>query len=966
MAGLLATSTVEELADQLARAAQQPNGFAFSPRSLQQQLLLRATADPTFRTQLLRFVDVLPALRTPAAIVDHLSQYFDQQAPPLLALATGLAGRAPLRPLLAQLVRQGVMAMAHRFILGETVAAARGRLRQLAARGVGHTIDILGEACLSDAEANHYQQRYHELIATLTAERAQFTPRGAVWEGAPGLNISLKYSAFAANFEPAAPEAVATVVLSRLRPVLQAAVASGVFVNVDMEQYRFKDLIHCIFERQLSEPAFAGYPHFGIVVQAYLRDALADIARLRALAERVGTSITVRLVKGAYWDEERALAHQNQWPVPVYEQKAETDASFERCTDALLAAWPLLRPAFATHNPWSIAQALVKAQQRGLTARDFEFQVLFGMAEGLRETLAAAGYRTRVYVPVGSLIPGMAYLVRRLLENTSNQAWFNASLRGDQRPAPPPAPVQREEHFQNAAPARFFAPTVRAAMHAALGRRSTAERWPLRLGRRQLNGREWVAIRMPADPARVVGEVAFALPADVDEAVAIATQAAPAWRTRPVEERAARLRRAADLLEARRFDFAALMVDEAAKPWAEADGDVCEAIDYLRYYALQAERLLQPQPLRSPPGEQNTLLSEPRGVAAVIAPWNFPLAIVTGMTAAALVTGNPAIVKPAEQAPLVAHWLVTLLQEAGIPPEVVQCLPGIGETVGKALAEHPAVDLVAFTGSSAVGQAILASAAQPRPNGRGFRKVIAEMGGKNAIIIDEDADLDQAIAGTLVSAFGYAGQKCSACSRLIVVGSAYPEVLARLAPAVRSLTVGPPRDPATQVPPVISAEARDRINATIAHGRALARVVAEGSSPTGPGYYLAPIVFAEVPPESALAQEEIFGPVLALFHQPTLSAAIAQALAVPYALTGGLFSRNPRSIAQAVREFRVGNLYLNRKIIGAIVGRQPFGGLRLSGIGEKAGGPDYLRQFVEARVVSENTMRHGFIPDLAG
>jgi RHH-type proline utilization regulon transcriptional repressor/proline dehydrogenase/delta 1-pyrroline-5-carboxylate dehydrogenase len=556
--------------------------------------------------------------------------------------------------------------------------------------------------------------------------------------------------------------------------------------------------------------------------------------------------------------------------------------------------------------------------------------------------------------------------VRRLLENTSNQAWFNASLGGDQRPASPPTPVRQDERFQNTAPARFFDPTVRAAMHAALGRRSTAERWPLRLGRRPLKGREWVAIRMPADPARVVGEVAFALPADVDEAVAIATQAAPAWQARPVEERAAMLRRAADLLEARRFDFAALMVDEAAKPWAEADGDVCEAIDYLRYYALQAERLLQPQPLRSPPGEQNTLLSEPRGVAAVIAPWNFPLAIVTGMTAAALVTGNPAIVKPAEQAPLVAHWLVALLQEAGIPPEVVQCLPGIGETVGKALAEHPAVDLVAFTGSSAVGQAILASAAQPRPNGRGFRKVIAEMGGKNAIIIDEDADLDQAIAGTLVSAFGYAGQKCSACSRLIVVGSAYPEVLARLAPAVRSLTVGPPRDPATQVPPLISAEARDRIAATIAQGRALARVVAEGSSPTGPGYYLAPIVFAEVPPESALAQEEIFGPVLALFHQPTLSAAIAQALAVPYALTGGLFSRNPRSIAQAVREFRVGNLYLNRKITGAIVGRQPFGGLRLSGIGEKAGGPDYLRQFVEARVVSENTMRHGFVPNLAG
>ncbi|GIW07318.1 MAG: L-glutamate gamma-semialdehyde dehydrogenase [Dehalococcoidia bacterium] len=954
---------VESLAERLAAAGRAANGVLLSPRWFQQQVLERATADPAFRTQLLRFVDVLPALRTPAAVADHVQQYFEGLDAPLVAHVTEWASHATFRPILSRLVRLGVVEMAHRFIVGESPRVAQPRLEGLARAGIGHTIDLLGEACLSDAEADAYQRRYLDLIDFLAGKAERLAPRGPIWDGVPGLNVSLKYSAFAPHFEPAAPERVGEVIMSRLRPVLQRAVQHGVFINVDMEQYRFKNLTHHTFARQVSDPEFVAYPHVGIVVQAYLRDALEDIAWLRALAERRGAPITVRLVKGAYWDEERAIASQNGWPVPVYQRKAETDESFERCTDALLDAWPALRPAFGSHNPRSIAQAAVKARRRGMDKREIEFQVLYGMAEGIRETLAEEGYRTRVYVPVGAIIPGMAYLVRRLLENTSNEAWFNTSAAIRSAPIRPAEPVERPSAaFANASSAPFFDPAVRERMRAALARRRI-EQHPLRIGERVIAGRASEQIRSPADPSRVVGEVAQATPEDVAAAVGVAAAAFPSWRDRPVAERAALLRRTADLMEARRFDLAALMVAESGKPWAEADGDVAEALDYLRYYAGEAERVLAPRTLGSVLGERNVYRAEPRGVAAVIAPWNFPLAIVTGMTVAALVTGNCAIVKPAEQSPLIALRLVALLHEAGVPPEVVQCLPGPGETVGRALVEHPSVDLVAFTGSSAVGQAILAEAVRPR--GRGFKKVIAEMGGKNAIIVDDDADLDQAIAGTIVSAYGFAGQKCSAASRLIVVGSAYRELVERLVPAVESLSVGPPEDPYTFVPPVISAEARARIGEAIAWGKAHARLLAAAPIPEGAGWYVSPVLFGDAPEEGPLAQEEIFGPVLALFHVPDFAAALRLAMSVPYALTGGVYSRNPRHLEAATREFRVGNLYLNRKITGAVVGRQPFGGLGISGIGEKAGGPDYLRQFLEPRVVTENTMRRGFVPESA-
>jgi RHH-type transcriptional regulator, proline utilization regulon repressor / proline dehydrogenase / delta 1-pyrroline-5-carboxylate dehydrogenase len=980
---------IRQWEEQLGRSVDGQQPLTLTPAWWQERLLDWATNDPDFRVKLLRFVDVLPALRSAGSIADHVRQYFRGSAPGVIQTASGLAAQPVFRPVLSRVVRQGVFSMAHRFIAGETPAAAVPALRELAEDGVASTVDLLGEETLSDAEADAYLARYMDLLETLTARRGEIAPRGERWAGVPPVNISVKLSALCAHLEPAAPEHVSKVAGDRLRPLLRMAMQRGAYINFDMEQYRYKDLVQRTFSDLALAPGFAAFPHLGIVVQAYLRDAVEDLTRYREVAKRRGTPLTIRLVKGAYWDEERIVAAQNSWPVPVFEQKSETDASFEACTDALLRSWPHLRPAFGSHNPRSVGQAIVKARDAGLGETDVEFQTLYGMAEGLRTAVAEAGYRTRVYIPVGQVIPGMAYLVRRLLENTSNQAWFNAgaSLSIAQATGTPdthqgpsievlPSPSHGRgaggEGFANAAPAAFFHEETRQRMQAALARtrKGFGESYPLLIGDSRVSKRTQADVRYPAEPDTVIGRMAQATMEDVETAVAAAREAFPSWRDRPAVERGDILRRAAELLEERRFDLAATMVFESAKPWHEADGDVCEAIDYLRYYAAQGERLSAPRLLSDVPGEENEYFHEGRGVTAVIAPWNFPLAIITGMSVAALAGGNTAILKPAAQSPIIAYKLVETLREAGVPDGVVQYLPGSGGEIGRALVEHPGVDNIAFTGSSAVGLGIIEAASRVREGQRNVKRVVAEMGGKNAIIIDDDADLDQAVHGTLISAFGYAGQKCSACSRLIIVGSAYDEALERLKNAVASLIVGPPHDRATFVPPVIGPDARDKIMGYIESGQSYATLVVQAAAPSSTFHlpssgasYVPPTVFTDVPLDSPLAREEIFGPVLSVFRAKDFEEALEIAMNSDFALTGGVFSRNPRHIEAARRAFRAGNLYINRKITGAIAGRQPFGGLAMSGVGEKAGGPDYVRQFMQPRVVTENTMRRGFAPE---
>ncbi len=449
---------------------------------------------------------------------------------------------------------------------------------------------------------------------------------------------------------------------------------------------------------------------------------------------------------------------------------------------------------------------------------------------------------------------------------------------------------------------------------------------------------------------------------EVNRAVDLAHAAFPAWRDRTPIDRSSVLQQTAALMRTRRDDLAGTMIREAKKPWIEADADVCEAIDFCEYYAQQAMQLMPPRSLEEIPGEDNQLWHEGRGVAAVISPWNFPQAICCGMTVAALVTGNTVIVKPAEQTPGVAMRLCEILWEAGIPRDVLQLLPGPGETVGAALVRHPQVATLAFTGSKAVGLDILRAAAETSEAQGFIKRVICEMGGKNAIIVDASADIDEAVLGVRQSAFGYSGQKCSACSRVIVLDENHDLFLRRLIEATKALVVGDPLLPGTDLGPLIDLEAAEKVRGYIERGKREAKLELAVDAPADAAFVGPHLFSVERGGTPRIAVEEIFGPVLTILRAADLDEALSIANSSGYKLTGGLFSRTPSTLDRVRREFRVGNLYLNRGITGALVGRQPFGGFGLSGVGSKAGGPDYLRQFVDPRVCTENTLRRGFVP----
>jgi len=807
----------------------------------------------------------------------------------------------------------------------------------------------------------------------------------------PRVNVSLKLSAIDSQFDAVDPRGTTDRVLSRLRPLCRLARCQGAQVHVDMESHATKDLAMSIFKTLAMEDEFRDWPHVGIVVQCYLRDAARDLESLASWARERGTPVWVRLVKGAYWDYETIHAQAAGWPVPVWERKWQTDACFEAATTFLLEHAAELRPALGSHNLRSIAHGMAVAEHLRLDRRQVEVQMLYGMGEPEKQAVTAAGWRMRVYMPYGPLVAGMAYLVRRLLENSSNDSFLRAgfvkhvpaetllqSPRGPEPAEEPAAPAGRTDEFWNEPLSDFSLAAARDAMGAAIGRARAGfsgprpPAVPISIGGAREEAAESLSRHDPAERSRLVATVAAASPETASRAVAAAAAALPAWRGLGLARRAAILRSAAAIMRRRRFDLAALEVFEVGKPWREADADVAEAIDFCEYYAREAEGMAIPCRV-DVPGEENATTHLPRGVAVVIAPWNFPLAILAGMTTAALVTGNTVVMKPAEQSSLVAWRLHEILLEAGVPAGALAFLPGRGEVVGPVLVSHPETALVAFTGSRGVGLAINTLAAEStgrEPPGRGgaggrtVKRVIAEMGGKNAIIVDDDADLDEAVVAAVHSGFGFQGQKCSACSRVIVVDPVHDAFLERFARAARSLRVGPPEDPGTRVGPLVDEEARDRVLSFIAAGRAAARevVAVDVGGLADRGWFVGPHVFADVDPAGPLAQEEIFGPVVAVLRARDFRHAVELANGTPYALTAGVFSRSPAHLAFAREALEAGNVYLNRGITGALVHRQPFGGYRLSGIGSKAGGPDYLLQFVVPRTVTENTMRRGFAP----
>ncbi|MGE4552653.1 MAG: L-glutamate gamma-semialdehyde dehydrogenase [Desulfovibrionaceae bacterium] len=946
-----------------------------------------AMKNEDFKVQLFRFVDVLPYLTTSDNLNRHIQEYFGGEAdvPAVLKWGAGKSGMfgGLVGNVMGKAIRSNIENMGRQFIVGENTKEAVKNLAKLRKDGFAFTVDLLGEATLSEEEADAYRDGYLELLGALEKELPKWKPladgkNDLDWGTAPKLNVSVKPSALYSQARPIDMQGSVDAIMVRLKPIARKVMQLGGFMCIDIEALTHRDMTIELFKQLRSDPEFIGWRHLSIVQQAYLRDTEAHLKDLVGWAREKNLPIAIRLVKGAYWDQEAIAAVQNGWPIPVWTDKAESDANHEKLARYLLENSDIVYFQCASHNIRTISNALETAKALNVPDDRFEFQVLYGMAEPVRKGLLNVAKRVRLYCPYGELIPGMGYLVRRLLENTANESFLRQSfaegeelekllgdpvgqIRATRLPAHG-ALESLDEPFRNEP---MLDPTIaeeRAAFPAAIAkvRGQLGKTYPLFIGGKEVATSQAVESVNPANPKEIIGRVSQAGKAEIDQAVAAAEAAFPAWRDTPARQRAQILCRAAAVMRRRVHEFSAWQILEVGKQWSQAFHDVGEAIDFLEYYAREMVRLDEAQRMGRAPGESNHVFYQPKGIAAVIGPWNFPLAIPTGMCAANIVCGNPVIFKPSNLSPVIGWNLVEAFREAGLPDGVFNYCPGSSREMGDYLVEHPRVAVISFTGSMEVGLHIQEHAAA-KPGDDHCKRVVAEMGGKNAIVIDDDADLDEAVAHTLYSAFGFQGQKCSACSRVIVVDGIYDQFTDRLCKAADALKIGPGEDPGNYMGPVVDASAQKNILKYIEMAAQEGEILVRRDVP-GEGYYVPLTIVGNITPEHRIAQEEVFGPVLAVMRAKDFDQAMAWANSTRFALTGGIFSRSPEHLERARKEFRVGNLYLNRNCTGAMVGRQPFGGFKMSGVGSKTGGRDYLIQFLDPRCVTENTMRRGFAP----
>ncbi|MBY0386223.1 L-glutamate gamma-semialdehyde dehydrogenase, partial [bacterium] len=901
-----------------------------------------------------------------------------ENLPSVFNFGLGLGSLAP--GLMAGTIKKNVVQMAKMFITGENPQEAIAVLKKSRKNKMTFTLDILGEACLSESEAQDYQNRYMELMDWLSKDSKNWDYEPLVDTDhsgpIPKVNISVKITALYSQIHPEAWQHSIDMVKERLRPIFRKAKEDFVFINVDMEKYAIKDLTIEVFKQLLMEDEFKTYPHLGIVIQAYLRDSLKDVQMLTEFAKKRGTPFSIRLVKGAYWDYETVGARQKNWPIPVYTIKAQSDANYEDCTKFLLDNHKWIRVAVASHNIRSIAFAMSYAEQLGLPKNVFEIQMLFGMADPFKKSIVNQGYRLREYCPVGEMLPGMSYLVRRLLENTSNDSFLRSKFADNASDqtllADPKIKLTglkdldfAKPSFTNEAPVDFGVGAERDKMIRAIEqfkKTQYGKNWQACVNNDWISTSEWLESHNPST-GEVIGKIASCTNEHAEKAMQSAQKAFGSWSLTPAETRAALLDKVADIFLRDRFEICASQVLEAGKTWKEADGDVTEAIDFLRYYARDMRKLDIPRRVGGVPGETSMYSYQARGVNVVIAPWNFPLAIITGMVGASAVTGNTVVMKPAEQTSIIATYLMKAFIEAGAPKGVINMITGRGEVVGEYLVTHPQTVMICFTGSKDVGMRILQKASVLQAGQKHIKRTMTELGGKNAIIIDSDADLDEAVAGVLYSAFGFQGQKCSACSRVIVLDDIYERFVDRLVESARSIEMGPAENPASWMGPVIDQDACEKIKSYIEIGKKESKLLFQGATNETRGSFVPPTIFSDVSPQARIAQEEIFGPVLAVIKAKSLDEALQIANDTDYALTGAFYSRSPGNIEKVKKAFNVGNLYINRGSTGAMVDRHPFGGFKLSGGGSKTGGPDYLIQFMDPKVVTENTLRRGFAPD---
>ena len=882
-------------------------------------------------------------------------------------------------PVVRVALRQAMKIMAEQFVMGRTIAEALTRSRSSANSQFRYSFDMLGESALSAADAARYQAAYADAFAAIGSARVS----GAGVFAQP--SISVKLSALHPRYELAQAERVLAELVPTLVGLAQVARSHEIGMTIDAEEAERLELSLEVFARVRRDASLRGWEGLGIAVQAYQKRALAVIDWLVALHADVGLRIPVRLVKGAYWDTEIKRAQvQGLEGYPVFTRKAHTDVSYLACAHRMLAATAsdkALYPMFATHNAHTAAAIVERASELALSRSEFEFQRLHGMGEPMYEAIVPddkLGIACRVYAPVGSHQDLLPYLVRRLLENGANTSFVNriadAAIPVEDIVADPVSRVRASAGAPNPAlplPRDLFAPArvnsrgvsladqqAMAALDDAFAARADT-RWsatPLIGGVRMAGAPREVVD--PADLGRAIGTVVDADQAQVELAFARASAAQPAWDALGGTSRAAVLDRAADLIEGHRNELVVLLAREAGKTRADAIGEVREAADFCRYYAqLAREHFARPLPLPSPTGESNELALHGRGVFVCISPWNFPLAIYVGQIAAALAAGNTVLAKPAEQAPLIAFRAAQLLLDAGVPPDALALLPGPGETIGAVLVANAHTAGVAFTGSTSVARTIAGLLAARDA----IAPLIAETGGQNALIMDSSALPEQVVVDAVISAFNSAGQRCSALRVLFVQEDVATRVVELLRGAMDQLAIGDPALLATDVGPVIDAAARDTLEAHVASIAANGGLVHRARLPEHcrRGIFVAPTLLAL--DRIGRLQREVFGPILHVvrYAADELDKVLDAINATGYGLTLGIHSRIDQTVRYIVSRMRVGNVYVNRNMIGAVVGVQPFGGEGLSGTGPKAGGPHYLFRFAVERTVSINTAAAG-------
>jgi len=882
-----------------------------------------------------------------------------------------LAGRLG-EPVIRRAVGAAVRIMGEQFVLGATIEKA---IRRAGADGFVCSFDMLGEGARTDADADRYEKAYADAIRSVAKHAKGQGPER-------GHGVSVKLSALSPRYEARQAERVFADLYPRILRLAQIAAEADINFTLDAEEADRLAISLELLDKLAREPALGAWRGLGLAVQAYQKRGPQTIEAVAGIARSSGRRLMVRLVKGAYWDSEIKRAQvAGLEGYPVYTTKAATDVSYLVCARAMLSAAPHLYGQFATHNAHTLAAVRLMASQMGLSP---EFQRLHGMGEALYASAKDryGDFPLRVYAPVGSHEDLLPYLVRRLLENGANTSFVHALL-DEKTPVAkavvdpigaveaagagphPKIPLPRDLYGpgrRNSGGLDLSVAKVRDQLIAAIARLDdeVLEGAPIVSGKLVKDGAGQPAVS-PSALSLKIGQVWQASTAEVDKAFAAARAAQPAWDLTGGEGRAKVLRAMGDALEAHRDRLIAICVREAGKTLADAIAEVREAADFCRYYALLAEQqFASPETMRGPVGETNQLSLHGRGVFVCISPWNFPLAIFTGQVAAALAAGNGVLAKPAEQTPLIATAAVKLFHAAGVPADLLHLLPGDGATVGAALTAHPDCDGVAFTGGTDTAWAINRTlAARQGP----IVPFIAETGGLNAMFVDTTALREQVLDDVLLSGFGSAGQRCSALRMLFVPHDTADLIIDGLKGAMQTLVVADPSDPRTDIGPVIDAEAQGALEAHVERLGKEAKILGRLEVPAG-GHFFAPTL-AEIPDASFL-QKEVFGPVLHVvrYDPAKLDKAAAPLVQARYGLTLGVHSRIEAFAREVQQTVPAGNAYVNRSMIGAVVGVQPFGGEGLSGTGPKAGGPHALLRYAVERAVSVNITAQGGDPAL--